>query len=130
MNHAELFDRVIAGLGDEHDVRMLSMLMLTKLIKIDRDETGRRLDAASEGFQGIVVTKLKENAVKQEVERMKEAVNEVLYLTIRLRNEFPEASVNAGNNIQGQAWRAYLEFLRKDFQTQLASAESELKAQE
>jgi cullin-associated NEDD8-dissociated protein 1 len=129
MNHIELFDRVIAGFQDEHDIRMLSLMMLTKLIYLDRDETGRRLDAIAERFQAILSTKLKENSVKQEVEKHKEAVKEVLRVTIRLRDHFPENSGFAGSNMQGQAWKAYLEYIKKDFSNELTGAETQIKSQ-
>ena len=44
LSHAELFDRVVAGLGDEHDIGILCGLMLTKLLLLDPDGVGRRLD--------------------------------------------------------------------------------------
>ena len=129
MNHVDLFDRVVAGLQDEHDVRMLSMLMLTKLIYLDTDETARHLDALAEPFQAITSTKLKDNAVKQEMEKLQEAVKDVLTLTVRLRNQFPEASMATVSNLQGQAWRGYLEYVKKDYASQLQNVESEVKAQ-
>ena len=124
MNHIEVFDRVVAGLQDEHDVRMLSMLMLSKLIGIDPDETARRLDALAEPFQKIASTKPKENAVKQEVEKLQEAVKDTFVLTVRLRSQFPEASVPSA-----QAWKSYLDYVKKDCPSQLQSAEAEIKGQ-
>lgn len=130
MNHLDLFDRVIAGLRDEHDVRMLSMLMLTKLMHLDPDETARHLDTLAGPFQEITSTKLKENAVKQEVEKLQEAVKDVLIVTVRLQSRFPQVSIPTAGNPQGQAWRAYIEYLKKDFASQLQNAEAEVKIQE
>ena len=129
MNHMELFDRVVAGLRDEHEVRMLAMLMLTKLMHLDPDETARRLDALAEPFQGILSTKLKDNAVKQEVEKLQEAIKDVLVLSVRLRNSFPESSASSVGSLQGQAWRNFLDYLKRDYAAQLQSAESEVKSQ-
>ena len=127
MNHIEVFDRVIAGLQDEHDVRMLSMLMLGKLIHLDPDETARRLDALAEPFQKITSTKPKENAVKQEVEKLQEAVKDALMLTVRLRSQFPESVVASSGNPPGQAWKSYVEYVKKEYSSQLQTAEIDAK---
>ncbi len=65
INVLDFYDRIIAGLSDEHDIRALCNLMLTKLVLLDAEETSRRLDAIAECFRKILSTKLKDNAVKQ-----------------------------------------------------------------
>ena len=129
MNRADLFERVLAGLKDEHDIKMLSILMITKLIVIDPDETARRLDSFAGAFQSITSIKLKDNAVKQEMEKLEEAIKDVLILSVRLRNRFPEATASSTGNLQGQTWKAYLDSLKKEFPAKLQSAESDAKAQ-
>lgn len=128
MNHVELFDRVLAGLKDDHDIKMLVFLMLTKLIAIDRQEVGRRLDIIAERFQAILATRLKENAVKQEVEKLKETVKEVLVLTLRMRNEFSDlSSSSTGGAAVGQVFRSYLDNVKRDYGTQMQSTETEIR---
>ena len=128
MNHAELFDRVLAGLKDDHDIKMLVFLMLTKLIAIDRQEVGRRLDIIAERFQAILATRLKENAVKQEVEKLKETVKEVIILTLCLRNEFSDLSPSStGSAAVGQVFRSYLDNAKRDYGTQMQSVETEIR---
>lgn len=129
MNHVELFGRILAGFQDDHDVKTLSFLMLTKLIKIDRNEVGRRLDIIGERFQAILATKLKDNAVKQEVEKLKETVKETIILTVRLRDRYTDLLSSTSSNPIGQSFRSYLGIVKKDFNTQLQAAETEIRSQ-
>ncbi|KAL9128160.1 MAG: hypothetical protein Q9217_003103 [Psora testacea] len=128
MNHADLFDRVIAGLADEHEIKMLCNLMLTKLILLDPEETVRRLDPIAEQFRSILSFKLKENSVKQEVEKAAEASKAALKVTVRLHNAFPAAS-GAGTGVQAQNWKGYWEWLIKEHRAMLTSMENEVKSQ-
>lgn len=128
MNHLDLFDRVIAGLEDEHEIKMLCSLMLTKLCALDPHETLRRLDSIAERLRTVLSTKPKENAVKQEVEKVAEANKAALKLTVQLNEAFPQVSA-AGTNPQGQAWKGYWEWVSKEFKNPLHSAEQEVKSQ-
>ena len=124
----ELFDRVIAGVGDEHEIRVLCNLMLTKLIVLDPEEMIRRLDDIAERFRVILAFKPKENSVKQEIEKAAEASKGVLKVTVLLENAFPAASATAAN-LQVQAWKGYREWVGKDFKSSLIEMESEIKNQ-
>jgi cullin-associated NEDD8-dissociated protein 1 len=124
MNIVEFYDRIVAGLGDEHDIRALCNLMLTKLIVLDPDETQRRLDAIGERFRAILSTKLKDNAVKQEIEKADETNKGVLRVSVQLQKSFPAASSGASGG-QHQMWRTYWEYAKKEFSTQVALIESE-----
>ena len=128
MNPLDLFDRVVAGIEDEHEIKVLCNLMVTKLIVLDPDETCRRLDAIADRYRAILSFKPKDNAVKQEIEKAAEASKGVLKVSILLNNAFP-AAAGANTNVQGQAWRGYWEWLCKDFKLQVASMESEAKSQ-
>ena len=128
MNHADLFERVIAGLEDEHEIKMLCTLMLTKLIDLDPEETLRRLDAMAEKFRVILNFKPKENSVKQEVEKATEASKAVLTITVRLHNAFPAAS-GPGSGVQSQSWKGYWEWLGKEHKDYLMRIENEVKTQ-
>ena len=119
---------MVDGLGDEHEIRMLCGLMLGKLINIDPDEAIRRLDWFAERFQIVLSRKLKDNAVKQEVEKAQEANRDVLRSTVRLQHKFPAMSMSP-TNVQGQVWRGYLEWVNKDFASQMQAAEAEVKSQ-
>lgn len=128
LHHLDLFDRVVDGLGDDYDIKTLSNLMLTKLIVLDPDETSRRLDSIGEKFQATLSTKLKESAVKQEVEKLQEAAKDVLRTTVHLQNSFPGVAAGIGN-IQMPLWRNYCDHVNKEFAPQLKAAEDEVKMQ-
>lgn len=126
INILEFYDRVIAGLKDEHDIRSLCNLILTKLVVLDPEETSRRLDAIADCFRTILSTKLKDNAVKQEIEKQEEALKGVLRVSLLLQAAIPGASDAIGSQgSQHQTWRTYCEWLQKDFQEQLRSVKSE-----
>jgi len=126
INILDFYDRVIAGLQDEHDIRALCNLMLTKLVVLDPDETARRLDAIAGWFRAILSTKLKDNAVKQELEKQEEASRSVLRVTLLLHSAIPSASTGMGvQGSQHQVWRTYWEWVEKDFESQLRALRDE-----
>ncbi|MCJ1401202.1 hypothetical protein MMC11_004414 [Xylographa trunciseda] len=128
MSASDLFDRVVAGLQDDHEIRMLCNLMLTKLIILDPEETLRRLDSIAQHYQAILSTKLKDNAVKQEVEKAQEANVDVLRVTVRLQTAFQGSLSSTGHNA-AQVWKAYWDWVGKEFKAQLQAAESSVKFQ-
>ena len=126
INVVEFYDRVIAGLKDEHDIRSLCYLMLNKLSVMDTDETSRRLDAIAECLRAILSTKLKDNAVKQEIEKQEEAIKGALRISLQLNNAIPGASSGlVAQGSQHQIWRTYWEWIEKDFQESIRAARSE-----
>lgn len=128
INILDFYDRIIAGLQDEHDIRALCNLMLTKLVVLDPDETSRRLDAIADCFRTILSLKLKDNAVKQEIEKQEEAVKSVLRVTLMLHGAIPSASAAMGTQAGvHQTWRTYWEWVDKDFEGQLRSLKEESK---
>ncbi len=129
INPTDLFDRVVAGLEDEHEIKVLCNLMLTRLIDIDPDETVRHLGAVAERFRVILSFKPKDNAVKQEVEKALEASKGVLKVTVLLHNAFPSGSETSASP-QGQTWTNYWEWVGKEYRVQLLSMEQEVKNQE
>lgn len=129
INTLDLFDRVLAGIEDEHEIKVLCNLMLTKLIILEPDETSRRLDSIAERFRVILAYKPKENSVKQEVEKATEASKGALKVTVLLHNAFPSAS-GPTVNVQGQAWKLYWEWVAKEFKPQVQAVEKEVKSQD
>ncbi|EHL00542.1 putative Cullin-associated NEDD8-dissociated protein 1 [Glarea lozoyensis 74030] len=128
INTLDLFDRVIAGLKDEHDIRALCNLMITKLVVLDPDETTRRLDSIAECFRKILSIKLNDNTVKQEVEKQEEASKSVLRVSLILHNAIPGASTAMGTQAsQHQIWRTYWEWIEKDFEPILRALRDENK---
>lgn len=124
---ADLFDRVVDGLEDEHEIKVLCNLMLTKLMALDLDEAQRRLDPIAERFRRVLSFKPKENAVKQELEKVEEARRGVLKVSIALNNTFPSAA--ATTTAQGQTWAAYWDWAQKENRAQISSLEQETNSQ-
>ncbi|KAI0199333.1 armadillo-type protein [Astrocystis sublimbata] len=131
----EFYDRIIAGLDDDNDIRSLCNLMLGKLIVIDSEETTRRLDTIAECFRKTLSTKLKDNAVKQEHEKQEEANKSVLRVSVLLAEKTkttlpgPSNGPGAGPQIQSQnpVWQQYWEWINKDFDRQLKNLREEVK---
>ncbi|OZJ05135.1 hypothetical protein BZG36_01399 [Bifiguratus adelaidae] len=71
-------DRVLLGLSDEHDVKILCYLMLNRLEVVASTAVTQRLDAAAEPLKKTLDHKPKGNAVKQEVEKNQELVRSAL----------------------------------------------------
>ncbi|KAJ5371362.1 Cullin-associated NEDD8-dissociated protein 1 C-terminal part [Penicillium cataractarum] len=118
---SEIFDRVIAGVEDEQDIRAISNLMTSKLVIIAPEETERRLDALSERYTTVLSFKPKENAVKQELEKAQEASLGILKTTKELSKAFPGAEASSDLH----KWKGYMEWVRKNFASQWQSLDSE-----
>ncbi|KAL3423752.1 TATA-binding protein interacting [Phlyctema vagabunda] len=129
INVLDFYDRVMAGLQDEHDIRSLCNLMLAKLVVLDQDETGRRLDDIAKCFRAILMIKLKDTAVKQEIEKQDEAIKGALRITLLLHAALPDASAEKGSQqlVEHQVWREYWEWVEKDFEPQLKALKEETK---
>ena len=126
ISNVVFYDRVIAGLLDDNDIRALCNLMLSKLIVIDYDETVRRLDAIAECYRAVLSTKLKDTAVKQEIEKQEEANKSILRVTILL-HEKTKSSLGAGHGGAGQVWASYYDWVARDFAQQVKGIREESK---
>lgn len=109
----KIFDRILEGIPDDHDIRTLCNLMLTRLAVIDADETRRRLPSLAEKFRIVLGSKIKENAVKQEIEKVNEANAAVIRTTMEIDRKFPSASTDGSGEMV--AWKGYVEFVKKEF---------------
>lgn len=114
LNISEIYDRILAGISDEQDIRTLCNLMVSKLITLAPKETEARLDSLCDPFRAILSTKLKDTAVKQELEKAQEASLGVVKISVELQKAFP----TAGTSGEHHAWKQYLDWLKKEF-TQL-----------
>jgi cullin-associated NEDD8-dissociated protein 1 len=131
INNIDFYDRVVAGLKDDNDIRQLCNLMVSKLAVIDPDETARRLDAIAEAYRGVLSFKLKDNAVKQDIEKQDEANNSVLRVTLLLGDKMKAMTGNAGaatsNVAAASTWTAYWEWVNSTFEKQLRGLREESK---
>ncbi|KAL7274746.1 hypothetical protein RUND412_002334 [Rhizina undulata] len=114
------YDRLLAGLQDEHDIRILCNLMLTKLIRLAREETLLRLDAIGECFKNTLSQKPKENAVKQELEKHAESIRSTMRATLALNKEFPVAGC-----MQQRKWLSYWDWVKVAFVNDIHALEGE-----
>jgi cullin-associated NEDD8-dissociated protein 1 len=115
INVSEFFDRILAGVEDEQDIRTLCNLMVSKLIVLTPEETQRQLDALSERYRTILSFKPKDNAVKQEIEKAREASLGILKISRELEKAFPAAESSGEHH----KWKAYMDWTRKAFAAQL-----------
>jgi cullin-associated NEDD8-dissociated protein 1 len=122
---APLYDRIIAGLADDADIRTICTLMLMRLIPLAPAETSARLDALVNPFRAILSIKPKENAVKQEIERMHEDSRDVIRASLTLAKAWPDESAETG-----RPWGAYWDFVKKDFSNLVKQAEEEAREKE
>ena len=111
---SSFFDRIVDGMSDDHDIRTLCNLMLARLSDLDPEETKHRLPALAEQFKKVLEEKPKENAVKQEIEKINEANAAVLRASLDLTKKFPSAN-NASTDSELASWRAYVEYMNKEF---------------
>lgn len=129
INHADIFDCVQQGLGDEHEIKMLCLLMLTKLMHLDSDELQRRLDGIADQLRQILSFRPKENAVKQEIEKAAEVSKAAIKSSLRLQQGIPAIAGLGGNTPAVQKWRLYWTWVQKEHRGLLATVETELRTQ-
>ena len=120
---AQIFDRILDGIVDDADIRTLCNLMIARLTSIDPDETRRRLSQLAEKFKVVLGQKLKENAVKQEIEKVNEANAAVIRSTLELDKHFPTAATDGSGEMV--IWKGYIEYVRKDFATTVRNIQAE-----
>ncbi|KAL1890273.1 hypothetical protein Cpir12675_005466 [Ceratocystis pirilliformis] len=109
------YDRVLAGLSDDHDIRSLCNLMIIKLASIVPKETTRRLDSIATTYQQVLSVKLKEGAVKQEIEKQGEAIKGVIHVTMVLVEKLHLAQSETG----GETWSEYWRWVNREFSAQV-----------
>ncbi|RUS33043.1 hypothetical protein BC938DRAFT_473352 [Jimgerdemannia flammicorona] len=71
-------DRVFAGLSDQHDIKVLAHLMMMRLANVAPTAVTQKLDDAVEPLKATLNYKVKQTAVKQEVEKNQELVRSAL----------------------------------------------------
>jgi cullin-associated NEDD8-dissociated protein 1 len=129
INSIDLWDRVVAGLKDDNDIRQMCNLMVTKLIVLDLDQTARRLDSIAEAYRAVLSVKLKENAVKQDVEKQQEANRSVLRVTLLLGDQMKAMTGNAAaatsNAGAASVWTGYWEWVSKEYEKELKGLREE-----
>lgn len=125
---SDFFDRIVAGITDEHDIRILCNLMLTKLMVIAPDQVHSRLESIAENLRTVLMIKAKENAVKQEIEKIQEGAKGVLKVSVLLNKQMgSEAAVTAQDDPQLRVWSQYWEWISKEHAATLKTLSDEMK---
>ncbi|THY87864.1 TIP120-domain-containing protein [Aureobasidium pullulans] len=117
------YDRVQAGVADEHEIKILCCLMLTKLAALAPEETVRRLESLATAFRAVLAFKPKDTAVKQELEKLGEHNKAIAKVSVVINKTFP-AETTAEH---ARVWNDYWEWAKKEMATIVKSAEEELK---
>lgn len=115
------YDRIIAGVDDAHEIKILCCLVLTKLLALAPAESARRLDSLSQHFRAVLAFKPKDTAVKQELEKLTEQCKAVVKVSV----SFHRALASELGGAEGRAWRDYFDWVRKDFSKVLGQAQEE-----
>ncbi|OAL46546.1 TIP120-domain-containing protein [Pyrenochaeta sp. DS3sAY3a] len=127
---SDFFDRIIAGITDEHDIRILCNLMLTKLMVIATNQVHLRLESIAENFRAVLIIKPKDNAVKQEVEKIHEGAKGVLKVSAQLNKQIGTESGSGQDDPQLRHWAQYWDWINKEHQLVLKTVTEELKERE
>ncbi|EPS39189.1 hypothetical protein H072_7034 [Dactylellina haptotyla CBS 200.50] len=119
MNPSQIYDRIIAGLTDEHEVQIICNLMLGKLVVVGKEDIIKRLDGIAEKYKATLSIKAKENAVKQELEKMNELNRSILRTMLTIQTH-----VGASAHHE-QGWVAHHEWVKQNHGGEMASLEKE-----
>lgn len=118
---ADFFERVIAGIGDEHEIKIICCLMLTKCIHLAPIETSHSLDKLADALRVVLAFKPKDNAVKQELEKLQEHNKAILKVMIQMNKAFPSEVQDS------RPWSETFDWARKEHPQASRLAEDELK---
>ncbi|KAI8932055.1 hypothetical protein NX059_010944 [Plenodomus lindquistii] len=124
---SDFLDRIVAGISDEHDIRVLCNLMLTKLMVIAPDQLHSRLDPIATNFRAVLSIKAKENAVKQEVEKIAEGAKGVLKVSAQLNKQMGTEGGGSQDDPNVRQWAVYWDWVTKEHSAGLKAVTDELK---
>jgi cullin-associated NEDD8-dissociated protein 1 len=124
---SDFFDRIVAGVSDEHDIRILCNLMLTKLMVVAPEQILSRLESIVENFRAVLAVKPKDNAVKQEIEKIHEGAKGVLKVSTQLNKQVGAEGGADQNDPQLRVWSQYWDQITKEHQAGLKTVADELK---
>ena len=111
------FEPLHQALSDDAEIRQLTLLTLLKAIEVHSSTTLNYLPGFVDQFRKIVDAKPKENAVKQEIERMEESRRGVIRLGLDAQRRYPEGL--------GQEWTEWWNQVRKEHAQLVKFAETE-----
>ncbi|PPJ50394.1 hypothetical protein CBER1_06986 [Cercospora berteroae] len=122
------YDRIVAGVGDDHDIKILCCLVLIKLLTIAPHESGRRLESIAQQFRTVLTFKPKDTAVKQELEKLAEEQKAVVKVSVCFNKAFGvDTTGDAAVGGINRAWKDYFDFVKKDHHAATKAAEDEIR---
>ena len=134
----QFYDRIVAGLTDQHDICALCILILTKLIHLAPDESRRRLGELADAFRHVLSVRPKENAVKTEIDRMQESQKGVMKVSIIVQRTIVDGTSEGG--LGGMAarsggvdeptlasWKSYWDWAKKSMEFLMKEAEDDIQ---
>jgi len=97
---------LVAGISDDAEIRLLSLLSLSKAMENFPGATQPLIGQFIEPFRSFVKTKPKESAVKQEIERLEEGQKAVVKVGVEIQKRYPEGL--------GPEWAAFWTSLQNE----------------
>jgi cullin-associated NEDD8-dissociated protein 1 len=101
--------------------------MLTKLMVTAPEQVHSRLDAIATNFRTVLMVKPKDNAVKQEIEKIQEGGKGVLRVTVLLNKQLGTETAGGKDDQQSRTWAQYWEWVTKEHGLRLKEVMEELK---
>lgn len=95
----ELVDRVLDGLDDDHDIKVLSCIIIDRLVAADELTViiRGRLESLIGKFSKVLDIKLKPSAVKQDIEKQNEIVRNIIKTSGQINEALNSAQKNCHN---------------------------------
>lgn len=104
----EFISRVLSGLDDEHDIRILSCVTIARIVTVDVTVLGNKhssgktnMEELIDKFSQILQTQLKDNALKQEVENQGELERNVVRACSQIDKAISGAASGSGTGSSG-----------------------------
>jgi cullin-associated NEDD8-dissociated protein 1 len=108
---------LITGVSEDNEIRILSLLSLHKAMEVFQAATAPLLPQFIDPFKTILRTKPREQAVKQELERLDESQRGVIKVGLEVQKRYPEGV--------GQTWSEWWANVRTEQTYLLKQVEEE-----
>ncbi|KAG5356123.1 Cullin-associated NEDD8-dissociated protein 1 [Yarrowia sp. B02] len=118
-----LFERLLAGLSDEHNIQILSLVCIPKAVSVDISLLGAHIDVG-EGTKpavnvlittltGLLNKEVKESAIKQEFEKKNEIQRNVLRCVASITSLLEDAPVQPLTDVELNSWTEFGHFVER-----------------
>ncbi|KAF2663490.1 ARM repeat-containing protein [Microthyrium microscopicum] len=116
----QLIEPLIRGVADDNEIRLLSLLSLHKAIENFPTTMAPLVPSFIDPFKVVMKTKPREQAVKQEIERIEEGLRGVIRFGLDVQKRYPEG-------VGSTAWADWWSSVRSEHSVLLKSTEEEFK---